>query len=64
MMFDEAAENIARLVAFQIELGRDVPNEFPEMLKYCKLPNCSGISPLKLLLLMSKNVRLGRSVRP
>ncbi|RDY00288.1 hypothetical protein CR513_16546, partial [Mucuna pruriens] len=64
VMLDEAAEKIARLVAFQIEAGKEVPKEFPEMLKYCKLPKRSGISPLKLLLLMSRNVRLGRSVRP
>lgn len=43
MMFDEAAEKIARLVAFQIEAGSEVPKEFPEMLKYCKLPKRSGI---------------------
>lgn len=64
MMFDEAAEKIARLVAFQIDAGKEVPKEFPEMLKYCKLPKCSGIRPWKLLLLISRNVRLGRSVRP
>jgi len=64
VMLEEAAEKMARLVAFQIEAGKAVPKEFPEMLKYCKLPKLSGIRPWKLLLLISRNVRLGRSVRP
>jgi len=40
-MFDEAAEKIARLVAFQMDAGKEVPKGFPNMLKYCKLHKLS-----------------------
>ncbi|KAL0547256.1 hypothetical protein IC582_017185 [Cucumis melo] len=67
MIFEELAEKISNLVEFQIFSGKEVPKAFCEMFKYCNLtalPISAGISPEKLLLLKSANVRFSSKPKP
>jgi len=63
VILENEAENICRLVEFQMLLGNSLSNEFPEMFRYFRFPNFCGILPLKWLLLKSRNVSLGSMVR-
>jgi len=52
-------EKIHKLLALHRFLGKALHKEFPKVFNYLRLPNSLGISPLKLSLLKSRNVKFG-----